>query len=376
MIIANVRVNLSSAETLSCASIPKNAVGLKVRFQYADPLWNKLSKTAVFRNGTKTLNSILTDDCAIIPHELLCKTKDSIYVGLYGTDANQSLAIPTVWAKLGEVSSSATPSSSATSEATLPHWAQIQEKVEFLEREMMIQEDLNRALEQAKESGTFDGPQGPKGAQGDRGEVGPAGYTPVAGVDYWTSKDKQAISTEAANIAASAIQHSSDIICTATGSSICLDEASNRELHGLKLYGKTTQNGTPTPDVPVPLESVGANGSVDVTVCGKNLVDSTNLSWRTTLPTNSDSQSLDCKLSAGKYVFSIKTNIGTARSNTLSATLIDTNNQNIMQINRGSSNSINGTSAFFLTKEDAERVAKLNLYYNYSGDSSPNRIAN
>jgi hypothetical protein len=40
----------------------------------------------------------------------------------------------------------------------------------------------------------------------------------------------------------------------------------------MKLYGKTTQNGTPTPDAPVPLETVGADGNVSVTVCGKNLI--------------------------------------------------------------------------------------------------------
>lgn len=264
MIVTDVRVNLFSAEALSCSSIPKNAVGLKVRFQYADPLWNTLSKTAVFRNSIKTLNSILIDDCAVIPHELLCKTKDPIYVGLYGTDSNRSIAIPTVWAKLGEVSSSAIPSSSATSEATLPYWAQIQEKVDSLEQEMMVQEDLDCALQQAKESGAFDGPQGPKGDPGEQGATGPAGYTPILGADYWTTEDKNAITTEAANIATNLIQHSSEIICTTTGPLLCLNDAANRELHGLKLYGKTMQKGTPTPDVPVELESVGDGGTITV----------------------------------------------------------------------------------------------------------------
>lgn len=39
----------------------------------------------------------------------------------------------------------------------------------------------------------------------------------------------------------------------------------------LKLYGNTTQDGTPTPENPVSLVSAGDGGSVDVTVCGKNL---------------------------------------------------------------------------------------------------------
>ena len=49
---------------------------------------------------------------------------------------------------------------------------------------------IDTALEQAKASGDFNGPQGP---QGPKGDTGAAGYTPVRGVDYWTAADKQEI---------------------------------------------------------------------------------------------------------------------------------------------------------------------------------------
>lgn len=62
------------------------------------------------------------------------------------------------------------------------------------------------------------------------------------------------------------------IVDNAKGSVISLSDSSDRELRGLKIFGKTTQNGTPTPDAPVPLESVGDSGSLGVTVFGKNLV--------------------------------------------------------------------------------------------------------
>lgn len=42
---------------------------------------------------------------------------------------------------------------------------------------------------------------------------------------------------------------------------------------GLRLFGKTTQDGTPSPETPVPLVSAGADeGSVAVTAAGKNLM--------------------------------------------------------------------------------------------------------
>jgi hypothetical protein len=58
----------------------------------------------------------------------------------------------------------------------------------------------------------------------------------------------------------------SNIVETAIGENIQLDDASDMELAGLKIYGKTTQNGTPSPAAPVPLESVGDSGSVTVKV--------------------------------------------------------------------------------------------------------------
>lgn len=44
-------------------------------------------------------------------------------------------------------------------------------------------------------------------------------------------------------------------------------------LQGLKIYGKSTQDGTPSPENPVPIVSAGDGGSIDLTVCGSNLLD-------------------------------------------------------------------------------------------------------
>lgn len=49
---------------------------------------------------------------------------------------------------------------------------------------------IDTALQQAKASGDFNGPQGP---QGPKGDTGPAGYTPVKGTDYWTAAERQAM---------------------------------------------------------------------------------------------------------------------------------------------------------------------------------------
>ena len=60
-----------------------------------------------------------------------------------------------------------------------------------------------------------------------------------------------------------------EITKTATGNAITIDSA-NAPLASLKLYGKTTQDGTPTPTEPKELKSVGDSGSFEVWVYGKN----------------------------------------------------------------------------------------------------------
>ncbi len=56
------------------------------------------------------------------------------------------------------------------------------------------------------------------------------------------------------------------------GEGIALDDAIDQFLVGLRIFGKTTQDGTPTPDAPVALVSVGDGGVTNTTVCGVNLV--------------------------------------------------------------------------------------------------------
>lgn len=63
------------------------------------------------------------------------------------------------------------------------------------------------------------------------------------------------------------------IVCEETGSVIIANDASNRLFQGLTLYGKTTQDGTPTPENPVELVSAGNGGAINTTVCGGNLFD-------------------------------------------------------------------------------------------------------
>lgn len=61
------------------------------------------------------------------------------------------------------------------------------------------------------------------------------------------------------------------LVGSETGNPISCNDAYSAPLCGLTVYGKSTQDGTPTPDAPVPIVSAGDSGSVVVKVTGKNL---------------------------------------------------------------------------------------------------------
>lgn len=64
----------------------------------------------------------------------------------------------------------------------------------------------------------------------------------------------------------------SNIVETARGEVITLSDSAEAPIQGLKIFGRTTQNGIPSPEAPAPLESTGGSGSIKVTACGRNML--------------------------------------------------------------------------------------------------------
>ena len=59
------------------------------------------------------------------------------------------------------------------------------------------------------------------------------------------------------------------IVCEVAGSVVAVSDASNLPMQGMKIFGRSTQDGTPTPEAPVEIVSVE---NPVVTVAGKNLL--------------------------------------------------------------------------------------------------------
>lgn len=60
------------------------------------------------------------------------------------------------------------------------------------------------------------------------------------------------------------------LVGTETGNPISVDDAFSVPLCGLTVYGKSTQDATPTPDAPVPIVSAGDGGTIAVTLSDGN----------------------------------------------------------------------------------------------------------
>ena len=148
------------------------------------------------------------------------------------------------------------------------------------------------------------GATGPQGETGPRGEQGPQGIQgergPAVALDTTLTHEGEAADAKATGDAINAVKARQNILVgTETGNPLSVDDAFSAPLCGLTVYGKSTQDGTPTPDSPVPIVSAGDSGSVAVKVTGKNLLNSALMN-----PTFSDKGLSAKKNSDGSYTIS------------------------------------------------------------------------
>ena len=74
------------------------------------------------------------------------------------------------------------------------------------------------------------------------------------------------------------------VVSPASGSQISMTDASKYKFVEFSIYGKTTQEGTPTPTAPIDLVSVGDSGSITVSVTGDKDAQSMTIATPNGLP--------------------------------------------------------------------------------------------
>lgn len=152
------------------------------------------------------------------------------------------------------------------------------------------------------------------------------------------------------------IDISSSIHNVASGKNIHLENTTNHDVNSISLKGRSTQDGTPTPDSPIPIENIT---EISVEVTGKNLINPN-------LPVNSKTQNGITITNNGDGTY-------TATGTSTSSLAISLTQKNTIKLNKSTSytNSIEILEGNFL---GAIAVAVLDsedkITYNYINVSS------
>ena len=109
--------------------------GAKAYFTFGQD-WDSLTKTAVFRQGEKTVAVANVGQETVIPWEVLTVPGVPVQIGLYGTDSARKIAIPTVWATTQPVRPGTDPEADPSAEPTPGLWEQMLGQISDLETDI------------------------------------------------------------------------------------------------------------------------------------------------------------------------------------------------------------------------------------------------
>ena len=124
---------------------------------------------------------------------------------------------------------------------------------------------------------SFRGPKGDRGEKGDKGDRGAKGEPGKdAVIDATLTREGAAADAAATGKRLAEIEKAvaekadkarqNILIGSETGNPVSVSDAFSAPLCGLTVYGRSTQDGTPSPDNPVPIVSAGDGGTILVTV--------------------------------------------------------------------------------------------------------------
>lgn len=101
--------------------ITSGTVGLPIEFTF-DSQWEGLRKIAVFRacNVIKSVDN--AEVASTVPWEVLVKPNVWLSVGIYGTNTDGTVVIPTIWANVCPIHVGVNPDGDPSTDPTLPIW--------------------------------------------------------------------------------------------------------------------------------------------------------------------------------------------------------------------------------------------------------------
>lgn len=104
-----IKANSRAATATIDDPLTTGSVGIEVSFDLSED-WEGLARTAVFHSGNTEVDVFLTDTNCNVPPECLLTEGNILRIGVYGTDGQGNLVIPTVYVDVGIVELGTVPS--------------------------------------------------------------------------------------------------------------------------------------------------------------------------------------------------------------------------------------------------------------------------
>lgn len=152
-----IKIHIKGAEA-TVTSAPKITAGmvkLPVEFTF-DESWDEMTKNALYRAGDVTRMEPNIHSTGTVDALVMRQLGKELQIGMYGTKTDGT-QLPTVWVAVDIIREGTQPAAEKEADPAQPVWERALQAVQDIP--VMIE----AALEEAKESGAFDGPKGDPG---------------------------------------------------------------------------------------------------------------------------------------------------------------------------------------------------------------------
>ena len=147
-----------------------DSVGLVARLCLSEN-FDGLAVTVCFKAGDVAADVPILDGTEItVPSQCFAAEGEVLYAGVYASNAEGTIVIPTVWAQCGTIRKGTLPSG-VDPQGPEPDWTArvLSAAADAVATAQSVRDDAD--------AGAFDGPTGPQGPQGETGPEGPQGET-------------------------------------------------------------------------------------------------------------------------------------------------------------------------------------------------------
>ena len=126
----------ADGQMVEAETLTSGMVGKEVRLKFSEE-WKDFSKTVVFTAGDESRDVVDPGEVVQIPHEVLEKSRNHLYVGVYGVSSGGKV-MPSIRVQGPYIHPGVDPAGEESTDPTLPVWAQLAQELDELRKRDVI----------------------------------------------------------------------------------------------------------------------------------------------------------------------------------------------------------------------------------------------